>query len=67
MKLNHDRQMRKSIAIIITSILVPVSYTHLDVYKRQFVTLMGIITGDRVNGAARWMTFMGLQLSLIHI
>ena len=22
---------------------------------------MGIITGDRVNGAARWMTFMGLQ------
>ena len=23
--------------------------------------LMGIITGDRVNGAARWMTFMGLQ------
>ncbi len=26
-----------------------------------FVTLMGIITGDRVNGAARWMTFMGLQ------
>ena len=26
-----------------------------------FVTLMGVITGDRVNGAARWMSFMGLQ------
>lgn len=23
--------------------------------------LMGFITGDRVNGAARWMTFMGIQ------
>ena len=22
---------------------------------------MGIITGDRVNGAARWMTFFGIQ------
>src|SRR3712207_8582501 len=22
---------------------------------------MGIVTGDRVNGAARWMTFMGVQ------
>lgn len=26
-----------------------------------FVTLMGVITGDRVNGAARWMSFMGFQ------
>ena len=26
-----------------------------------FVMGMGIITGDRVNGAARWMSFMGLQ------
>ena len=36
--------------------LYPVSLVLL-----AFVTLMGIITGDRVNGAARWMTFMGLQ------
>ena len=53
----------------------PVSYTHLykwfqvfpvflypiSLVLLAFVTLMGIITGDRVNGAARWMTFMGLQ------
>ena len=39
--------------------LYPVSLVLL-----AFVTLMGIITGDRVNGAARWMTFMGLQFHL---
>ena len=32
-----------------------------------FVTLMSIITGDRVNGAARWMTFMGLPIPAIGI
>ena len=26
-----------------------------------FVSIMGWITGDRVNGAARWMSFMGVQ------
>ena len=26
-----------------------------------FVMSMGLITGDRVNGAARWMTFFGIQ------
>ena len=26
-----------------------------------FVMGMGLITGDRVNGAARWMTFFGIQ------
>lgn len=36
--------------------LLPVSMALL-----AFVTLMGVITGDRVNGAARWMTFMGIQ------
>ena len=36
--------------------LYPVSLVLL-----AFVTLMGIITGDRVNGAARWVSFMGLQ------
>jgi cell division protein FtsW len=33
----------------------------LAVILLLFVTGMGIITGDRVNGAARWMTFMGIQ------
>ncbi|MDR3119294.1 MAG: FtsW/RodA/SpoVE family cell cycle protein [Mediterranea sp.] len=26
-----------------------------------FVAVMGFVTGDRVNGAARWMTFFGIQ------
>ena len=26
-----------------------------------FVAVMGLITGDRVNGAARWMTFFGIH------
>ena len=33
----------------------------ISVVLLAFVTLMGVITGDRVNGAARWMSFMGLQ------
>ena len=36
-------------------------YIRFSLVLLAFVTLMGIITGDRVNGAARWMTFMGLQ------
>lgn len=36
--------------------LYPISFILLS-----FVTIMGFVTGDRVNGAARWMTFMGLQ------
>lgn len=36
--------------------LVPISAALL-----AFVMLMGIITGDRVNGAARWMSFFGIQ------
>ncbi len=36
--------------------LLPISAVML-----VFVTAMGIITGDRVNGAARWMSFMGFQ------
>ena len=39
----------------------PVFLYPLSLVLLAFVTLMGIITGDRVNGAARWMTFMGLQ------
>ena len=39
----------------------PVFLYPLSLILLAFVTLMGIITGDRVNGAARWMTFMGLQ------
>ena len=39
----------------------PVFLYPITLVLLAFVTLMGIITGDRVNGAARWMTFMGLQ------
>lgn len=33
----------------------------LSIGLLAFVTLMGFVTGDRVNGAARWMTFFGIQ------
>ncbi|MEG1685848.1 MAG: FtsW/RodA/SpoVE family cell cycle protein [Bacteroides sp.] len=36
--------------------LVPISAALL-----AFVMLMGVMTGDRVNGAARWMSFFGVQ------
>ena len=39
----------------------PVFLDPISVVLLAFVTLMGVITGDRVNGAARWMSFMGLQ------
>ena len=39
----------------------PVFLYPVSVVLLAFVTLMGVITGDRVNGAARWMSFMGLQ------
>ena len=41
--------------------VVPVFLYPISVVLLAFVTLMGVITGDRVNGAARWMSFMGLQ------
>ena len=50
------RRAEMAIAFINIVFLYPISLVLL-----AFVTLMGIITGDRVNGAARWMTFMGLQ------
>ena len=39
----------------------PVFLYPISLVLLAIVTLMGIITGDRVNGAARWMSFMGLQ------
>ncbi|MFV0546605.1 MAG: FtsW/RodA/SpoVE family cell cycle protein [Bacteroides sp.] len=39
----------------------PVFLYPASIVLLAFVTLMGIVTGDRVNGAARWMTFMGIQ------
>ena len=39
----------------------PVFLYPISVVLLAFVTLMGVITGDRVNGAARWMSFMVLQ------
>lgn len=39
----------------------PVLLLPLSMALLLFVTLMGFMTGDRVNGAARWMSFMGVQ------
>lgn len=39
----------------------PVFLLPISMGLLAFVTLMGVITGDRVNGAARWMSVMGLQ------
>ncbi|WP_291530080.1 FtsW/RodA/SpoVE family cell cycle protein [Bacteroides sp. UBA939] len=39
----------------------PVFLLPLSICLLAFVMIMGIITGDRINGAARWMTFMGIQ------
>lgn len=39
----------------------PVFLIPLSLCLLAFVTLMGVLTGDRVNGAARWMTFFGVQ------
>ncbi|MDR0961651.1 MAG: FtsW/RodA/SpoVE family cell cycle protein [Mediterranea sp.] len=39
----------------------PVFLLPLSVFLLGFVTLMGFITGDRVGGAARFMSFMGLS------
>ncbi len=39
----------------------PVFLLPLSIGLLAFVMLMGFATGDYVNGAARWMTFMGIQ------
>ncbi len=39
----------------------PVFLLPLSIGLLAFVMLMGFVTGDRVNGAARWMTFIGIQ------
>ena len=41
--------------------VLPVFLLPLSCILLLFVMGMGIITGDRVNGAARWMTFFGVQ------
>lgn len=41
---------------VLPFILYPISIALLT-----FVTLSGIITGDRINGAARWTNFCGIQ------
>ena len=33
----------------------------VSVVLLAFVMITGFVTGDRINGAARWMTFMGIQ------
>jgi cell division protein FtsW len=39
----------------------PVFLLPVSIFLLIFVAAMGFITGDRVNGAARWMTFFGIQ------
>ena len=39
----------------------PVFLIPASVALLAFITVMGVITGDRVNGAARWMSFFGIQ------
>ena len=41
--------------------VIPFYLLPLSCILLLFVMGMGIITGDRVNGAARWMTFFGIQ------
>ena len=41
--------------------MFPVFLLPISIGLLAFVMLMGFVTGDRVNGAARWMTFMGIQ------
>ena len=64
--------------ILIIAALVPVSYTHLDVYKRQHIVLTVILLG--IIGVIIWLfssshpqndvyenTSLAMGLSLIHI
>ncbi len=41
--------------------VLPVFLLPVSMILLLFVMAMGFITGDRVNGAARWMTFFGIQ------
>lgn len=41
--------------------VLPIFLLPLSCILLLFVMGMGFITGDRVNGAARWMTFFGIQ------
>lgn len=40
---------------------LPVLLLPFSIALLLFVVVMGFVTGDRINGAARWMTFMGVQ------
>ena len=41
--------------------VIPFFLYPLSTILLAFVMMMGLVTGDRVNGAARWMTFFGIQ------
>lgn len=41
--------------------IFPVFLYPVSLFMLLIVMAMGVITGDRVNGAARWMNFMGFQ------
>jgi cell division protein FtsW len=41
--------------------VIPVALYPISIALLGFVLFMGLVSGDRVNGASRWMSFMGLQ------
>lgn len=41
--------------------VLPIFLLPISAMLLVFVMAMGVITGDRINGAARWMTFFGVQ------
>ncbi len=41
--------------------LIPFFLLPISAFMLLFVSIMGFITGDKVNGASRWMNLLGLQ------
>lgn len=73
---DHWGPMRQHTFMLITGTLLVVAFHNIrykwfqafpifllpaSLFMLAFITIMGQITGDRVNGAARWMTFFGVQ------
>ena len=42
--------------------LIPFFLLPISAFMLLFVSIMGFITGDKVNGASRWMNLLGLKL-----
>lgn len=73
---DHWGPMRQHTFMLITGTLLVVAFHNIrykwfqafpifllpaSLFMLAFITIMGVITGDRVNGAARWLTFFGIQ------